>query len=300
MKSNHYSVLLNESIQALEIKPDGVYVDLTLGMGGHSSLILQKLTTGRLIGFDKDAFAIQKSRERLSKINHNFSLIHSDFQYISEELAKLGIDYVDGIIADLGVSSPQIDNGQRGFSYNKNAYLDMRMDQNQNLDAHYIINNYDQQHLERILNDNADVKLAKRVAKAIIEHRPINTTLEFANVIRNALPAIIVKQKNPCKAIFQAIRIEVNNELESLRTMLQKSIQLLKPNSHLAIISFHSIEDGIVKKFFGNLIKSKLPVKMPVVEQKQYEVKTYQPSRIELEQNNRSRSAKLRVLTKLN
>ncbi|MCS4537144.1 MULTISPECIES: 16S rRNA (cytosine(1402)-N(4))-methyltransferase RsmH [unclassified Mycoplasma] len=298
-KDNHYSVLLKESIEALEIKPDGIYVDLTLGMGGHSSSILQKLTTGRLISFDKDDFAIQKSRERLSKISHNFSLIHSDFQNITEELAKLGIDKVDGIIADLGISSPQIDNGERGFSYNKNAPLDMRMNRSQELDAHYIINNYDEKQLVRILNDNADVRLAPRVAKAIVAQRPINTTLEFANVIRNSLPAIVVKEKNPCKAVFQAIRIEVNNELESLRIMLEKSINLLKPNSHLAIISFHSIEDRIVKKFFGNLIKSKLPVKMPIAEEKKYKVKIYEPSSDELSENNRSRSAKLRVLTKL-
>ncbi|MBU4690686.1 16S rRNA (cytosine(1402)-N(4))-methyltransferase RsmH [Mycoplasma sp. ES3157-GEN-MYC] len=298
MHHEHYSVLLHETIEAINVKPDGIYVDLTLGMGGHSSIILPKLTTGRLISFDKDVFAIEKSRERLSKIGHNFTLIHSDFQNITDELAKLGIDHVDGIIADLGISSPQVDNSQRGFSYNKDAKLDMRMDQTQTLDAHYIINNYDEDELCRILHDNAEVKLAKRVANAIIANRPIDTTLQFADVIRSSLPAKIVKAKNPCKAIFQAIRIEVNNELGSLQKMLEQSIKLLKPNSSLAIITFHSVEDRIVKRFFGNLTKSKLPVKMPILEKKEFGVKVIDASKNELVENKRSRSAKLRVLTK--
>lgn len=299
MRDNHYSVLLKETIDSLQVKPDGIYVDLTLGMGGHSAAILEKLTTGKLISFDKDDFAIEKSRERLSKINTNFILVKSDFKYITEELNKLGIKSVDGIIADLGISSPQIDNAERGFSYNKDAYLDMRMDQNQSLDAHYIINNYDVASLEQILINNAEVKLARQVANAIVKSRPIDTTLQFANVIRNSLPAKIVNAKNPCKAVFQAIRIAVNNEFESLQTMLDKSLNLLKPNAKLAIISFHSIEDRIVKKFFGALIKDKMPAKMPIKEQKNFSVKVIDPSSSEIELNNRSRSAKLRVLTKL-
>lgn len=299
MLDNHYSVLLKETIDSLQVKPDGIYVDLTLGMGGHSAAILEKLTTGKLISFDKDDFAIEKSRERLSKINTNFILVKSDFKYIAEELNKLGIKSVDGIIADLGISSPQIDNAERGFSYNKDAYLDMRMDQNQSLDAHYIINNYDVASLEQILINNAEVKLARQVANAIVKSRPIDTTLQFANVIRNSLPAKIVNAKNPCKAVFQAIRIAVNNEFESLQTMLNKSLDLLKPNAKLAIISFHSIEDRIVKKFFGALIKDKMPAKMPIKEQKNFSVKVIDPSSSEIELNNRSRSAKLRVLTKL-
>ncbi|BAW18583.1 16S rRNA (cytosine(1402)-N(4))-methyltransferase [Mycoplasmopsis bovigenitalium] len=299
MLDNHYSVLLEETIDSLQVKPDGIYVDLTLGMGGHSAAILEKLTTGKLISFDKDDFAIEKSRERLSKINANFILVKSDFKYITEELNKLGIKSVDGIIADLGISSPQIDNAERGFSYNKDAYLDMRMDQNQSLDAHYIINNYDVASIEQILINNAEVKLARQVANAIVKSRPIDTTLQFANVIRNSLPAKIVNAKNPCKAVFQAIRIAVNNEFESLQTMLNKSLDLLKPNAKLAIISFHSIEDRIVKKFFGALIKDKMPAKMPIKEQKNFSVKVIDPSSSETELNNRSRSAKLRVLTKL-
>ncbi|BAP01027.1 S-adenosyl-methyltransferase [Mycoplasmopsis californica HAZ160_1] len=299
MLDKHYSVLLNETVSALKIKPDGIYLDLTLGMGGHSAKILSQLTTGHLYAFDKDAFAIEKSRSRLSQISNNFTLIHSDFQNITEELRKLKIDKVDGIVADLGISSPQIDNPTRGFSYNKDAPLDMRMDQSQELNAHYIINNYDVAQLVRILRDNAEVKLASQVANAIVYSRPIETTLELANVIRSGLPAKVVKVKNPCKAVFQAIRIEVNNELDSLRSMLQQSLKLLNCGGSIAIISFHSLEDRIVKHFFGDLIKNKLPTKMPVVETKEYSVKVYTPSKDEIEQNNRSRSAKLRVLTKL-
>ncbi|WP_029608761.1 16S rRNA (cytosine(1402)-N(4))-methyltransferase RsmH [Mycoplasma simbae] len=299
MKQDHYSVLLNETIDALNIKPDGIYVDLTLGMGGHSSKILAKLTSGHLVAFDKDAFAIEKSRTLLSQISNNFTLVHSDFKNITEELNKLGIKQVDGIIADLGISSPQIDNAIRGFSYNKDARLDMRMNQEQTLDAHYLVNNYSVDQIRQILIDNAEVKLAGLVANAIVQNRPIDTTLQLADIIRNSLPAKVVKAKNPCKAIFQAIRIEVNNELESLRELLSQCTELISKNGSIAIITFHSLEDRIVKHFFGNLIKDKLPAKMPINEAKEYKVKVIDPSKNELEENARSRSARLRVLTKL-
>lgn len=299
MNNSHYSVLLKETIDALNIKPNGIYVDLTLGMGGHSSENLKRIPKGKLIAFDKDSFAIQESRKRLSQIADNFQLIHADFENITTELAKLGIFTVDGIIADLGISSPQIDNAERGFSYSKDAYLDMRMNRDQTLDAHYVVNSYSETQLAKIFYDNAEVRFAKQVAKAIVNNRPINTTIELANVVRNSLPAKVVAQKNPNKAIFQAIRIEVNHEFESLNNMLKEAIKLLNVNSSLAIISFHSLEDGIVKKFFGNLIKDKMPSKMPVNEVKNFSVKTIKVSNQELNENNRSRSAKLRVLTKL-
>lgn len=271
MNQQHYSVLLNETIESLDIKPDGVYVDLTLGLGGHSAEILKKLNQqGLLIGFDKDEYAIEKSRQRLSQIADNFILIRSDFRNIRSQLMKLKIDKVDGIIADLGVSSPQLDISERGFSYNKDARLDMRMNQDQEIDAYYIVNNYDEVALTQILIKHADVKLAKQVAKAIIKSRPITTTLELVDVIKSAYPAAILRQKNPAKAVFQAIRIEVNDEFNAIQTMLNDSLDLLKPNSHLAIITFHSLEDKIVKNFFGNLIKDKLPSKMPVNEIKNY------------------------------
>ncbi|MGV2393022.1 UNVERIFIED_CONTAM: 16S rRNA (cytosine(1402)-N(4))-methyltransferase RsmH [Campylobacter lari] len=300
MSSNeHVSVLLNESLNSLNIKDDGIYVDLTLGMGGHSSEILKRLKNGLLIGFDKDAFAIEESRKRLNKISDRFLLIHSDFENITEELNKQGIFAVDGILADLGISSPQVDNTERGFSYNKDARLDMRMDQSQELDAYYVVNNYSEVDLVRIFNDYAEVKLAKQVAKAIINNRPITTTLELADIVRNAYPAKLVKLKNPNKAVFQAIRIEVNHEFDSIRSMLNQAIHLLKENGKLAIISFHSLEDRIIKNFFGNLTKDKLPSKMPINEKKDYIVKVINPSKAEELMNKRARSAKLRVLTKI-
>ncbi|MBZ4195639.1 16S rRNA (cytosine(1402)-N(4))-methyltransferase RsmH [Mycoplasma tauri] len=299
MQNEHKSVMLDEVINSLKIKPNGIYLDLTLGMGGHSSKILKMLTNGYLIGFDKDNFAIEESRKRLEKINNNFHLIHSDFANIKEELEKMKITSVDGIIADLGISSPQVDNGDRGFSYNKDSRLDMRMDSSQELDAEFIVNNYEIDRLVKIFNDYAEVKLSHKVANAIINNRPIKTTLELVNIIKKAYPAKLLKEKNPAKAVFQAIRIEVNNEFDSIKTMLNDAISFLKPGASLAVISFHSLEDKIVKSFFGQLTKNKLPSKLPVNEVKQYSVKVYNPSKNELVSNNRARSAKLRVLTKI-
>ncbi|MBZ4204286.1 16S rRNA (cytosine(1402)-N(4))-methyltransferase RsmH [Mycoplasma tauri] len=299
MQNEHKSVMLDEVINSLKIKPNGIYLDLTLGMGGHSSKILKMLTNGYLIGFDKDHFAIEESRKRLEKINNNFHLIHSDFANIKEELEKMKITSVDGIIADLGISSPQVDNGDRGFSYNKDSRLDMRMDSSQELDAEFIVNNYEIDRLVKIFNDYAEVKLSHKVANAIINNRPIKTTLELVNIIKKAYPAKLLKEKNPAKAVFQAIRIEVNNEFDSIKTMLNDAISFLKPGGSLAVISFHSLEDKIVKSFFGQLTKNKLPSKLPVNEVKQYSVKVYNPSKNELVSNNRARSAKLRVLTKI-
>lgn len=299
MENKHIPILLNEAIESLNIKSNGIYLDLTVGMGGHSSEILKRLKNGLLVGFDKDLFAIEESRKRLSKIGSNFQLIHSDFNNVADELAKLNINAVDGILVDLGISSPQVDNAERGFSYSKDARLDMRMNTNQALDAHFVVNNYSEDELITIFYNYAEVKLAKQVANAIIKNRPINTTLELAEVIKSAYPAKLLSLKNPCKAVFQAIRIEVNNEFSSINSMLVQALNLLKKDSSLAIITFHSLEDSIIKKFFGNLIKSKHPSKMPINEEKNYIVKVYSPSKVEISENNRSRSAKLRVLTKL-
>lgn len=295
----HIPVLIKEVIDSLEIKENGIYVDLTLGRGGHSSEILKKLTTGKLIAFDKDLTAIQKSGEVLSKINSNFILIHSDFKNLDMKLKEYGIDKVDGILIDLGVSSPQLDEAERGFSYNKEAKLDMRMDQTQKLDAYEIVNNYSEEQLVYILKNYADVMLPKRVAKGILEARPINTTLELVDVIKKSLPAKLVREKNPSKAVFQAIRIAVNNELDSLNQVLNQAIAKLNTNGKLAVISFHSIEDRIVKNFFGNLIKSKIDSRLPIQEIKEWRVKIINPKKDEIENNRRSRSAKLRVLTKV-
>lgn len=295
----HIPVLFNEVINSLNIKEDGIYVDLTLGRAGHSKEILKNIKNGKLIAFDKDEIAIEESRSRLSEVSNNFILIHSDFKNLKNELTKIGINKVDGIIADLGVSSPQLDNQDRGFSYSKDCYLDMRMDQSQSLKAWDIVNDWTEEQLITIFVNYADVKMPKRIANAIIKNRPINTTFQLVDIIKSCLPAKIVRQKNPAKTVFQAIRIAVNNELESLDVVLRDSIEILKEDGTLAIITFHSIEDRIVKKFFGDLIKSKLDFKIPIQEEKKYIVKTIYPTADEIEHNKRSRSAKLRILKKI-
>ncbi|MDK2819550.1 MAG: 16S rRNA (cytosine(1402)-N(4))-methyltransferase RsmH [Mycoplasmataceae bacterium] len=286
-------------MKALDIKENGIYLDLTLGRAGHSKEILKRIPNGLLIAFDKDINAIRNSNSLLSEVGSNFKLIHSDFIKIKSVLDQLGIKAVNGILVDLGVSSPQIDDESRGFSYSKDARLDMRMDQSQELDAHVIVNNYSEYELVEILKNNADVKLPKVISNAIIKNRPINTTEELVNIIRDSLPAKIVRMKNPAKAVFQALRIAVNNELESLKILLSDSIEFLEKDSVLAIISFHSIEDKIIKNFFGKLIKDKMDPKIPIQEEKDWAVKIYSPSKTEIEKNNRSRSSKLRALTKL-
>lgn len=249
----HIPVLLNEVIEQLSIKPDGVYVDLTLGRGGHSQEILKRLTTGKLICFDKDIQAINESREKLIKISQNFILIKSDFRNITCELKKLNIDKVDGILADLGVSSPQLDDPNRGFSYSINSDLDMRMDLDNTLTAKEIINNATEKEIIDILQSNADVKLSNLIAKAIVKNRPISDSFTLNQIIKDSLPAKIVRQKNPSKAVFQAFRIAVNDELNALSEMLSQLPNLLKKDGKIAIITFHSKEDVIVKKFYQNL-----------------------------------------------
>ncbi len=295
----HVPVMLKEVIDSLNLKEDGIYIDLTLGRAGHSVEILKNIKDGKLIGFDKDIIAIEESRSRLEKINNNFELIHCDFKNFLNELSRRGIDSVDGIIADLGVSSPQLDNKDRGFSYSKDGFLDMRMDQSQSLKAWDIVNNWNYEQLIEIFTNNADVHLKQKIANAIIENRPIDSTLQLVDVIKASLPAKVVSKKNPAKTVFQAIRIAVNNELESLETILRDSIKVLKKDGLLLVITFHSIEDRIVKNFFGNLVKPKLDPKIPIQETKLYEVKVINPSKEEIENNRRSRSAKLRILKKL-
>ncbi|TQC54748.1 16S rRNA (cytosine(1402)-N(4))-methyltransferase RsmH [Mycoplasmopsis cynos] len=298
MEKLHYSVLLNETIDALNIKENGIYVDLTLGMGGHSAKILEKLKTGHLFAFDKDDYALKVADQKLSKISKNYTLIKSDFQNIKSELKKKGVNKVDGIIADLGFSSPQVDTPERGFSYNKDAKLDMRMDQQQDFSAYDLINTYSESKLNQILLDYADVKLHYKVAKAIVKNRPITNTLELVEIIKSVYPAALLRVKNLAKPVFQAIRIEVNNELDSLEKMLNDAVEMLSLNSSLCIITFHSIEDRIVKNFFKNLTKNDVPDKMPIQVKKMYQTKQLLPSLCEINENKRSKSAKLRILKK--
>ncbi len=298
MIKEHIPVMLNEIIKNLNIKKDGIYVDLTLGYGGHSKAILEKLSNkGFLVSFDKDQEAIKESRKKLLKLDKNFKIIYSDFKKIKEKLNEINIKKIDGIIADLGISSPQINKISRGFSYSKDAKLDMRMDQNQDLNAHKIVNNYSEIQLTNIFKKYGETNFANKISKNIIKNRPINTTFELVQLIRKSLPAKIVRKKNPAKAIFQAIRIEVNQELESLKKMLSDSPKLLNKNGTLSIITFHSLEDKIVKNYFKKFIEDKTG-KLPIIIEKKWVVKQIRPLKEEIKKNNRSRTAKLRILIK--
>ncbi len=292
--------MLDEVIEKLQIKENGIYVDLTLGRAGHSKEILKKLTTGKLICLDKDIEAINQSNEILKKINSNYVLIKSDFRFLSDVLKKINIEKVDGIIADLGVSSPQLDNVNRGFSYSQNSDLDMRMDIDQSLTAKYILNNYSFETLNKLLIDNADVKFSQRIAKEIIKNRPFNESFELVDLLKNILPAKLLKQKNPAKQVFQALRIAVNDELNAINDLLEQIPNLLNKNGKFLAISFHSKEDYLIKKFYQNLIyrNPKLD-KLPIQEERSWSQKIIFPSEKEKQLNKRSHSAKLRIITKL-
>ena len=292
--------MLDEVIEKLQIKENGIYVDLTLGRAGHSKEILKKLTTGKLICLDKDIEAINQSNEILKKINSNYVLIKSDFRFLSDVLKKINIEKVDGIIVDLGVSSPQLDNVNRGFSYSQNSDLDMRMDIDQSLTAKYILNNYSFETLNKLLIDNADVKFSQRIAKEIIKNRPFNESFELVDLLKNILPAKLLKQKNPAKQVFQALRIAVNDELNAINDLLEQIPNLLNKNGKFLAISFHSKEDYLIKKFYQNLTyrNPKLD-KLPIQEEKSWSQKIIFPSEKEKQLNKRSHSAKLRIITKL-
>ena len=306
----HVSVLLNEAIDALNIKKDGIYVDLTLGRGGHSSKILEKLTTGKLYCFDQDKEAIEQSRPRLEKISSNFEIIKSNFRYFKEELEKRGINKVDGILMDLGVSSPQFDNEERGFSYKGSARLDMRMDQEQSLDAYEVINNYSLNELCRIFREYGEDKYYYQIARKIVQNRidsPSETTDELVDIIKSCKPQKeLMKKGHPAKQIFQAIRIEVNDELGALKEALQKAIDMIDKNGRIVVISFQSLEDRIVKNMFNSVAKVQgdrlnLYTLPDEIEKPKYELvnnKIIVPSEKEMEVNSRSKSAKMRILTR--
>ena len=292
--------MLDEVIEKLQIKENGIYVDLTLGRAGHSKEILKKLTTGKLICLDKDIEAINQSNEILKKINSNYVLIKSDFRFLSDVLKKMNIEKVDGIIADLGVSSPQLDDVNRGFSYSQNSDLDMRMDIDQSLTAKYILNNYSFEALNKLLIENADVKFSQRIAKEIIKNRPFNESFELVDLLKNILPAKLLKQKNPAKQVFQALRIAVNDEFNAINDLLKQIPNLLNKNGKFLAISFHSKEDYLIKKFYQNLTyrNPKLD-KLPIQEERSWSQKIIFPSEKEKQSNKRSHSAKLRIITKL-
>lgn len=307
MEFNHYSVMLHETIEELHIQPDGIYVDGTLGGGGHAYEVCSRLSDqGHFYGIDQDAAAIQAAGERLSVFGDKVSIIRSNYCQMVQELKARGITGVDGIVLDLGVSSYQLDEADRGFTYREDAALDMRMDQRQDKTAKDIVNGYSEMELYRVIRDYGEDKFAKNIAKHIVqarEKKPIETTGELVEIIKAAIPAKIRMQKgHPAKQTFQAIRIELNREMEVLRDSLDDMIDFLNPGGRLCIITFHSLEDRIVKNAFrknehpctcppdfpvcvcGKVSKGKVITRKPIL-----------PGERELEENSRSKSAKLRV-----
>ena len=246
----HISVLLNESIENLNIKEDGIYVDCTLGFAGHSSQILKRIKKGKLFAFDQDGEAIEYSKKILGQISDNYEIINSNFVNIKEELNKRGITKVDGILFDLGVSSVQLDEAERGFSYHKDAKLDMRMNQNQKLSAYEVVNEYDLNDLIKIFYEYGEEKYSKSIANAIVKNRPIETTLQLAEIIKMSVPEKYRRTSHPARKVFQAIRIEVNKELDVFEKALNDSIDLLNEGGRLCVITFHSLEDKICKNTF--------------------------------------------------
>lgn len=307
---HHVSVLLDECIEALNIKPEGIYVDGTLGGAGHSSRIAAKLTTGRLIGIDRDTVALTAAEKRLEPYMDRVTLVHSDFSELKNVLSRLNIEKVDGILLDLGVSSPQLDDGARGFSYMADAPLDMRMNREDPVTAHTVVNTWPYEELRRILYDYGEERYAPQIAAAICrrrEERTIETTLELVDIIRSAMPAAALREKqHPAKRSFQAIRIAVNDELGDLEKVLDAAIPALNPGGRLAIITFHSLEDRIVKNAMAAAAKGcTCPPNFPVCvcgKTPQVKVMTRKPitsSDEELNRNPRARSAKLRVCEKI-
>lgn len=309
-KSIHQPVLLAECIQGLSIKPDGIYLDGTLGRGGHSSEIAKRLTTGRLIAVDRDQDALDAAQEILAPWKEKVTLVHRNFCEIDQILAQCQVAQVDGMLFDLGVSSPQLDEAHRGFSYMAEAKLDMRMDRTESLTAQQIVNQWDKEELQRIFSTYGEERYSGRIAMAICKEREeqaIETTLELVEIIKKALPAKALREKqHPAKRCFQAIRIAVNQELVSVEQMLDQAIPALKPEGKLAVISFHSLEDRIVKQRFVAAAKGcDCPSDFPVCvcgktpDLKLSPKKAILPSKEEIELNPRARSAKLRIAFKL-
>lgn len=303
----HKSVLLEEAIQYLNLKEDAIIVDCTLGYGGHSSEILKRIPKGHLYAFDQDEEAIASARKRLSEISSNFTIIKSNFVHLKEKLQELGITKADGILFDLGVSSPQLDEDERGFSFHKDARLDMRMDQSQKKDAKEVVNTYSYEQLVQIMKTYGEEKFAPRIAKNIVESRQekeIVTTLELVEIIKNSVPEKYRREHHPARKVFQAIRIEVNDELNVFEKALHDALELIDVNGRVCVITFHSLEDIICKRIMKDV--STLPNELknlPVVPENLKPnfqmIKTIHPSKEELEENRRARSAKLRVIERV-
>lgn len=302
----HKSVLLNETIENLNIRPDGIYVDCTLGYGGHSEQILKRLTTGHLYAFEQDSEAISHSQDRLKEYKDKLDIIKSNFVNLKSELESRGITSVDGIIFDLGFSSPQIDDPKRGFSFMKDAKLDMRMDREQRLSAYEVVNNYKQEELTEIFYKYAEEKYSRVIAKNIVASRPISRTLELVDVIKQSVPVRYALTRHPERVIFQALRIEVNRELKVLESVLPDAIDMLNKGGRICVITFHSLEDRIVKQTFKvNSEIDSLVKGLPVIPDeykpkiKLINKKPILPSDEECMENSRSKSAKLRVIERV-
>ena len=309
MKEKHISVLLEESISSLNLKENSIIVDCTLGYGGHSSNILARIKKGFLFAFDQDSEAIRHSTDRLNTVGTNFTIIKSNFVHLKEELEKHNVGKVDGVLFDLGVSSPQLDDGERGFSYHEDARLDMRMDRDNPLSAYEVVNNYTKEELSRIFYKYGEDKFSNNIAKKIVEYRttkPIETTMELVEIIKTAVPMKFRIDKHPARQIFQAIRIEVNKELDVIEPALEQALSILNVGGRVAVITFHSLEDRLVKNFFKekcaiderlkgmpNIPEEYLPDFKLVVN------KAISPSEEELKNNPRARSAKLRVIERI-
>ena len=309
MDEKHISVLLTESISSLNLKEDSIVVDATLGYGGHSSNILKRINKGYLFAFDQDSEAIRHSTDRLNEIGTNFTIIKSNFVKMKDELEKLGVEKVDAVLFDLGVSSPQLDDADRGFSYHNDARLDMRMDKEAKLSAYEVVNDYSRDELALIFKKYGEDKFAKIIAKKIVEYRknkPIETTLELVDIIKSAVPIKFRLDKHPARQIFQAIRIEVNHELDVIEPALEQALSLLNVGGRCAVITFHSLEDKIVKNYFKKMCEIDPKVKgMPNIPSsylpdfRLVENKAITPSEEEINNNPRARSSKLRVIERI-
>ena len=305
----HVSVLLNESIENLNIKEDGIYVDCTLGFAGHSKEILKRIKKGKLFAFDQDGEAINYSKKILDQISGNYEIIKSNFAFIKSELNKRGIEKVDGVLFDLGVSSVQLDEAERGFSFHKDAKLDMRMDTDQSFSAYDVVNDYSKEELETIFFKYGEEKYSRSIANAIVrerENKKIETTLELTEIIRESVPEKYRRTHHPARKVFQAIRIEVNKELDVFTKALNDAIDMLNPGGRICVITFHSLEDRICKNIFKeksemDSVFKGLPDKdIPLEYRPELKLITkVKPSKKELEDNNRSRSSILRVAEKM-
>ena len=303
----HISVLLNETLKELDLKENSIVVDATLGYGGHSSEILKRITKGHLYAFDQDIDAINSSNKRLSEISNNYTIIKSNFQFLEKELNKIGINKVDRILFDIGVSSPQLDEADRGFSFHQDSTLDMRMDKDNPLTAKKIVNEYPYAKLAEIFNYYGEEKYASSIARNIVKYREtkeINTTLELVEIIKKSVPDKYKREKHPARKVFQALRIEVNNELDVFESALEQAINMLNVNGRVAVITFHSLEDRIAKEVFKKYTRidehlKNMPIIPDVYLPKYKVVATIEPSDNELEINKRARSAKLRVIEKI-